>query len=148
MTGATTDEDVLERFPRVRIDHDNIAHYRGLLGHRLLINRCVDCRTWHHPPRPVCPRCWSRDIVAEPVSGEGTIALVTFLHQGRSAPGIDYRGGWPVAAVELAEQSGLRVSAAIVDSARDLVVVGAPVRLVWSERDGEPVASFTVVGER
>lgn len=139
-----TDEEVLERFGRVRIDRDNIDHYRGLLDHRLLVDRCTECGLWHHPPRPVCPRCWSRAVVAREVSGRGEIAIVTFVHQGRRAPGVDYSGGWPVAAVELIEQDGLRVSASIVDSPRDGIVVGAPVELVWLDRDGEPVPAFTV----
>jgi uncharacterized OB-fold protein len=144
VTGVVDGEEVLARFPRVRLDADNVAHYRGLLEHRLLLNRCADCRTWHHPPRPVCPRCWSREVVAEAVSGRGEIAFVTFLHQGPRAPGVDYEGGWPVAAVELVEQEGLRYAASIVDSPRDRIGVGAPVELVWLERDGEPVAAFTV----
>lgn len=147
MSGVATDEEVLARFPRVRIDRDNIDHYRGLLEHRLVVNRCSDCGTWHHPPRPVCPRCWSRSVAAEPVSGRGEIAFVTFVHQGRAAPGVDYADGWPVAAVELVEQAGLRVSASIVDSTRDRISVGAPVELVWLDRDGEPVAAFTVVDD-
>ena len=140
-----SDEDLLAKLPRVRIDRDNADHYRGLLERRLLINRCGDCRTWHHPPRSVCPRCWSRSIAAEEVSGRGQIACVTFLHQGPRAAGIDYVGGRPVAAVELAEQAGLRVSASIVESARDAIIPGAPLELVWQERDGRPVFAFRVL---
>ena len=143
-----SDEDLLAKLPRVRIDRDNADHYRGLLERHLLINRCVDCRAWHHPPRSVCPRCWSRSIQAEEVSGVGEIAFVTFLHQGPRAPGVDYVGGRPVAAVELVEQAGLRVAASIEDSAREAVLPGAPVELLWQERDGQPVIAFRVVASR
>ena len=35
------DAEVFAAFPGVLIDHDNIAHYRGLLRGRLLINQCA-----------------------------------------------------------------------------------------------------------
>jgi hypothetical protein len=136
-------DDLLHRLPGVRIDADNEAYYRGLLERQLLLNRCGDCRAWHHPPRSVCPRCWSRQVAAEPVAGHGTIALATFLHQGPR--GVDYAGGRPVAAVELDEQAGLRVTGGVVDSPRERIVVGARVELVWVDRDGVPAAAFRVV---
>lgn len=142
-----SDEELLTKLPNVRVDRDNAEHYRGLLEQRLMINRCEDCRAWHHPPRSVCPRCWSRSVTANQVSGAGHIAFVTFLHQGPRASGVDYAGGRPVAAVELAEQPGLRVPAPIVDSAREAILPGAAVELAWQERDGRPVIAFRVVPE-
>ena len=140
------DDRLLDQLPGVRVDADNAAWFRGLLERRLMINRCVDCRAWHHPPRSVCPRCWSRAIAAEEVDGSGTIALVTFLHQGPKAAGVDYTGGRPVAAIELAEQPGLRVTGAIIDSPRASIVVGAPVELRWVEYREVPSPAFQVVG--
>lgn len=139
----TTDEELMAAFPRVRIDHDNAAHYRGLLEHRLLINRCADCGRWHHPPRSVCPACWSRNVVATEVSGRGRIGLVTFLHQGRRPEGAE--GPHPACGIELEEQPGLRVAATVVDAPQDAIVVDRPVELTWIERDGGPVAAFRLV---
>ena len=105
MTGD--DETVLERFPAVRLDHLNKRYYQGLLRHELLAGRCRACGTWHTPLRPICPSCWSAEVSPVPVSGRGTVHLLTFLHQGPPAPGVDYSGGFPLAAIELAEQGGL-----------------------------------------
>ena len=33
-------------------------------------HRCADCGHWHHPPRPMCPACWSWNVVPTPVSGQ------------------------------------------------------------------------------
>ena len=137
-----SDEELMDALPGVRLDHDNAPHYRGLLEHRLLINRCDDCGTWHHPPRSVCPRCWSRSVTATDVSGRGTIAMLTFLHQRPRRAGGDRNEPYPVVAVELAEQPGLRVAATVVDAAKDDIVLDAPVELAWVERDGRPVAAF------
>ena len=140
------DEALLDQLPGVRLDADNAAWFRGLLERRLMINRCADCRTWHHPPRSVCPRCWSRSVHAEEVTGQGSIALVTFLHQGPKADGVDYAGGRPVVAIELVEQQSLRVTGSIVETPRDAIVVGAPVELTWVVQRGVPAPAFRVVG--
>lgn len=137
-----SDEELMDALPDIRVDHDNAAHYRGLVERRLVLNRCDDCGTWHHPPRPVCPRCWSRSVTATEVSGHGRIALLTFLHQRpRRVPGA---GPYPVVAVELVEQAGLRIAATVVDAELDEIVLDAPVQLVWIERNGRPVPAFAL----
>ena len=77
-----------------------------------------------------------------PVSGRGTVHLLTFLHQGPPAPGVDYAGGFPLAAIELAEQPGLRVEATVLDCPRDQLRVGLEVELTWMDRDGAPWPAF------
>jgi uncharacterized protein len=132
---ASGDEAVLERFPDVRLDHLNKRYYLGLLRRELLAGRCRACERWHTPLRPICPSCWSAEVSPVPVSGRGTVYLLTFLHQGPPAPGVDYAGGYPLAAIELAEQAGLRVEATVVDCPRDRLRVGLEVELTWIDRD-------------
>ena len=140
-----SDEELMDALPGIRVDHDNAPHYRGLLERRLLLNRCDDCGTWHHPPRSVCPACWSRTVTATEVRGEGTIAMLTFLHQRPRRAGGDDDGPYPVVAVELIEQPGLRVAATIMDAQPEQIVLDAAVELAWVERDGRPVAAFRLV---
>lgn len=143
-----SDEAVLARFPAVRLDHLNKRYYRGLLRRELLMNHCAACGRWHTPLRPVCPGCWSARVTPRPVSGCGTVYLLTFLHQGPPARGVDYAGGFPLAAIELAEQPGLRVQATVVDCARDRLRIGLPVELTWIDRDGAPWPAFRPVREQ
>ena len=127
VTEELTDEELVERFANLPIDHDNEDFYRGWLAHELRLNRCDDCGRWHHPPRPMCPSCWSWNVTATPVSGRGVVHLVTFLHQGPSAPGVDYLAGpYPVVAVDLVEQPGLRYTRTIVNCDRDAVARSFP----------------------
>lgn len=143
---AVTDDELLDAWPGVRIDHDNAAFHRGLLAHRLLLNRCDDCGTWHHPPRPVCPACWSRAVTPTEVAGTGSIALLTILRQGPRQPGVDYTGGHPLVAVELDEQPGLRLAGTVVGTAAGELRLGDRVRVVWRSIDGRgPRADFEVV---
>lgn len=140
------DDELLQRWPGIRLDRDNAAYFRGLAEGRLLLNHCRPCGAWHHPPRPVCPRCWSQDIVAVEVSGAGRIDLLTFLHQGRPGPGIDYEAGHPVCGIGLVEQPGVRVTATVVGADRADLVVGAPVELDWEHYDGGPTPVFRLAG--
>lgn len=137
-----SDEDVLTRFAGYGVDHDTAAHLRGRLEHQLLINRCTACGHWHHPPRPVCPQCWSSDVTPQPVAGTGTIHLAVFLHQGPPAPGVDYSTPYPLVAVELDEQPALRFTATVVGADNGEIAIGRRVRLDWIERGGVPVPVF------
>jgi len=137
-----TDEELVDRLPDVLMDGDTTAFYRGWLERELLLNRCADCGTWHHPPKPVCPECWSADVVPTAVSGRGTIHLLIWLRQGPPADGVDYATPHPVVTVELVEQPGLRFTSTVVGVRMGEVAIGDPVELTWIERGGEPFPAF------
>lgn len=134
---------VFQAYPQVRLDQVNIAYYAGLLEHRLLAGHCDDCGAWHTPLRPRCPSCWSRAAGPREVSGRGRIHVLTLLHQG--PPGVSYSPPWPLAAIELEEQPGLRIATTLVDTAPEQQRVGQPVELTWIERDGTPWPAFRAV---
>jgi uncharacterized OB-fold protein len=142
-----TDEELVARFRGYPLDHDNAAHFRGRIDHQLLMSRCQDCGTFHYPPLPICPTCWSTDIVPTPVGGQGTIFLAIFLHQGPPVEGVDYSTPYPLVTVELDEQEGLRFSAGVVGADNADVTIGSRVELDWIERDGAPVPVFRLTGE-
>jgi hypothetical protein len=138
-----SDEDLLRRYPDVRLDHDNKEYYRGLQSHELRLNRCANCAQWHGPPlRAVCAVCWSFEIESTPVSGAGQVVLVTRLHQGRAVDGVSYDPPYPLVAVELIEQPGLRVSGTVRSYADTEIVPGLSVQLAWEERAGNPYPVF------
>lgn len=152
MTGTTetdadlTDAELVERFAAAgaaAVDRDNRHFYRGWLHRELLLNRCAACGRRHHPPRPMCPSCWSWDVVPTAVGGRGTVHLLIRLHQGPSAPGVDYAAvPHPVAVVELEEQEGLRVTSTVVDCPPERLEIGLPVELAWIDRGGIPFPAF------
>ena len=143
MSGQVDDATLVERFPWVQVSHDNKHLFRGWLDERLLINRCDDCGRFHHPPKPICPECWSWSITPTEVSGRGVIHLAMFLRQGPPAPDVDYaKGPHPVVTVELEEQEGLRFSSTVIDCPLEQVRIGLPVELAWIERYGAPFPVF------
>lgn len=140
MSTTVTDEELVARYPGAGVDHDNQAHYRGWLNRQLLFNRCRDCGTWHDPPKPMCPSCWSTNVAATPVAGTGSIFMAVFLHQGLPADGVDYRTPHPVVTVELDE--GIRFSSTVIDASSDAITIGAPVEVAWIDRGGSPLPVF------
>ncbi|MET7772567.1 OB-fold domain-containing protein [Nocardia sp. NPDC005366] len=143
---APTLEAVFERYPRIRLDQVNIEYYRGMLMHELRAGWCPACGLWHTPLRPICPSCWSGNVVARAVQGTGTVHLLTLLHQG--PPVVDYTEPWPLAAVELTEQPGLRIVGPLVDTPAELQRIGQSVELTWMERDGSPWPAFRAVPDK
>ena len=139
---SITDEELVARFAGLPVDHDSAAHFRGRLDRRLLLNRCSACGEWRHPPRPICPACWSDEVVPTEVAGSGEIHLAIFLHQGPPAEGVDYATPYPVVTVELDEQPGLRFTSTVVGSSNADIRIGARVTLDWIERGGTPLPVF------
>jgi uncharacterized OB-fold protein len=146
MNSSPSDEELVRRFAGEALTHDTAEHYRGRLRRELLVNRCGDCGTWHAPPKPVCPQCWSAHITPTQVAGDGTIFMVIFLHQGPPAIGVDYTSPYPVVTVELAEQPGLRFTSTVVEAPNVDIRIGAPVRLTWREPAGVPMPVFVMRG--
>jgi uncharacterized protein len=142
MNVDVSDDELVQHFPGEPITHDNAAHYRGRLRRQLLFNRCGECGRWHAPPKPVCPDCWSTQVSAEPVSGDGVIYMAMFLHRGPAAPGVDYAVPYPVVTVELAEQEGLRFTSTVRGSDNEHIRIGSPVKLAWADRGGAPMPVF------
>jgi uncharacterized protein len=138
---APRDDEVFAAYPDVPIDVDNLEHYRGLLSRQLLVNRCAACGTWIYPHRPMCPRCWSWDVAPTPVGGDGSVFMFTVIQQERDP---SKQGAEPtvVAAVELAEQVGLRYLSRIVNCPLDALELDMPVQLVWIEDHGRPAPAF------
>jgi hypothetical protein len=141
-TADATDEQLLQSFPEIRLDHCNKHFYRALLRRELVAARCAACGAWHTPLRALCPECWSTDVAVTRVSGRGRIHLLILLHQGPPAADVSYATPWPLAAVELEEHRGLRFVGTVVDCPPERLRVGLPVELTWIERDGAPWYAF------
>lgn len=110
--------------------------------------RCQDCRFYIHPPQPLCPRCHSKNLKTEPVSGRATLASFSINYQNwMPGPELPY----VVAIVELAEQEALRLTTNVVGCDHDALHVGMPVQVTF-ERHEDPdgdvyIPLFTPAGE-
>lgn len=133
--------DLLARFSGREIDSDSLPFFEGLLHNELRICKCDDCGAWRNPPWASCPQCGSLRSTATPVSGGGRIAWATWRHRGGAVPGWT-QPPYPLAVVELDEQSGLRITSVVTNCTRSEVKDGQRVRLLWLSHEGTPLPVF------
>jgi len=58
-------------------------YWDGCRSGKLLLQRCRACEKSYFPPRPVCPRCASREIEIYRASGKATLYSYTIVHRPR-----------------------------------------------------------------
>lgn len=128
-----SDEPPFRILPQV--DDRNRHFWTGGADGELRFLRCDDCRYWIHPPVPICPRCHSKSLTPEAVSGDATVHTYTVNHQAwMPGPELPY----VVAIVDLPEQDGLRLTTNIVGSSPDDVEIGMPVHVTFERHaDGD-----------
>jgi len=99
---------------------------------RLQFMRCSSCGFHVHPPLPICPRCQSREVAPQLVSGLATVVSSTINRQiwerGLESP-------YVIAIVELDEQPGLRLTTNIVNCPIEAVRIGMRVRVLFDHRE-------------
>lgn len=117
-----------------KLNDENRDFWTGGANGALRFWRCQDCGLYIHPPQPLCPRCHSKNMATEPVSGKATLASFTINHQAwMPGPELPY----VVAIVELVEQTALRLTTNLVNCPHDQIRVGMPVRVVF-EHHADP----------
>ncbi len=132
------------RRPRPALTQDNAFFFEAAKEHRLLIQRCTQCKTLRHPPRPVCPECRSYEWDTVEASGKGTIYSYVVNHYPQ-VPAFDYP--LPIALIELEE--GTRLVANLVGIDPSEVEVGLPVELEWIDHDEDlTLPAFHPAGEQ
>jgi uncharacterized OB-fold protein len=108
------------------ITRDTQFFYDGLREHKLLIQRCSDCKTFRVPPRPMCGECQSLDWDAVEATGRGAVHSFV-MPQYPPLPFFDYP--YVVGLIDLEE--GVR----IVSNLRDVepldVTSGMPVEVFY-----------------
>jgi len=122
--------------PRPLIDDLTRPFWEAAREHRLVIQRCQDCRHFNHPPRPVCNACHSAALTFEPVSGRGTIYSFSVMHQPNVA---GFGGELPYLniLVELEEQPQLFLVSNLSEVQREQVRIGGQVEVYFEDVDAE-----------
>ena len=115
-----------------KLTDQNRHLWQGGREGELRLLRCRPCRTWIHPPSPVCPDCLGKELAAEAVSGRATVFTFTLNHQPW-VPAPDHP--YAIAIVELEEQAGLRLMTNVVNCPAEAVRIGMPVRVVFEQHD-------------
>ncbi|HVB92688.1 MAG TPA: bifunctional MaoC family dehydratase N-terminal/OB-fold nucleic acid binding domain-containing protein [Acidimicrobiales bacterium] len=131
-TGSDAPPAPRPKRPRPALTQDNRFFFDGAKEHKLLIQRCTECGTLRHPPRPSCANCRSFEWDALTASGRGTIYSFVVNHYPQ-VPAFDYP--LVVALVELEE--GTRLVANVTDITPDQMAIGMPVTATFEAFDDD-----------
>ncbi len=112
--------------PLPDVTDDTEAFWCGGIDGVLRIHRCRACRTWFHPPAPVCPECLSRDVGAEGTSGRATVKGFTINVQPWSP---DMKVPYVIAIVAIDDAPGVQITTRLVDIEPAAVRIGLPVEV-------------------
>ena len=110
-----------------RLDDENRFFWTSGADGVLRILRCNNCHFYIHPPSPICPRCLSRDVAPQTVSGRGRVETFTINYQ-QWIPGSE---PYVVVWVSIDEQPSVRLSANLIDVEPEEVAVGMEVEVTF-----------------
>lgn len=94
---------------------------------------------------PMCRRCGSTRVSAQPASGRGRVASFTV---NRQQWGPEDGGPYLIALVELEEQAGLNLLTNLVDCGLDEVAMGMPVEVAFRPLEDVWLPLFRPARER
>ena len=102
--------------------HDNAWWWEACDEGRVLIQRCADCHTLRHPPRPMCGECQSTNWDSIESALQGEVLSYTELHHPK-IPGYQY----PLVCAVIRLGEGTNFVANVVGCEPADVYIGMPV---------------------
>jgi len=114
--------------PLPAITDDTAPFFEGTARGELRLQRCTDCRTWRHYPRPACPACLSRRFAWEPATGHGTVYTWTIAH-GPTLPA--FADTLPYNVVDVLLDEGVHLVSQVLDCPPEALKAGLPVTAVF-----------------
>jgi uncharacterized OB-fold protein len=115
-----------------RVTDRNRHFWTGGEAGELRFLRCQQCGYYIHPPTPVCPRCHSKELAPEAVSGRATLFTYSVNHQPwMPGPELPY----VVAIVSIPEQDDLRLTTNLVDVELDEIQIGMPLEVTFEHHE-------------
>jgi uncharacterized OB-fold protein len=106
--------------------------------------RCRNCGYYIHPPTPICPKCHSKELAPEAVSGRATLFTYSVNHQPwMPGPELPY----VVAIVSIPEQDDLRLTTNLVDVEPDHVRIGMPLEVTFVRYEDVWIPLFRPAGD-
>lgn len=97
---------------------------------QLVLQRCLGCRSFRFPPRPVCAQCWSRDARWEPVSGRARVWSYVVMHQVYHPA---FAAEVPYAVVQVRLEEGPKMLSRLLDVPAEEIRIGMPVHVTFRE---------------
>jgi uncharacterized OB-fold protein len=116
------------RFDLPMPDLESQPFWDALREDKLLLQRCLDCKSSFFYARPFCPTCWSDQVEWFAASGKGTLYTYSVVYSN-DLPPFGERVPYIAAVVDLEE--GPRIQTNVVDCEFDALSVDMPVEVVF-----------------
>ncbi|RLA16074.1 MAG: DNA-binding protein [Gammaproteobacteria bacterium] len=110
--------------------------WAATLEHRLMIQRCIDCRHWQWGPEIICRACGSESLGYEQVEPEGEIYSWQRCWYPVH-PALKETVPYLVVIVELAGAEGVRMIGNLVGDGQQKLAVGDRVTAVFEDHPGD-----------
>ena len=114
------------------LGHDNKWWWDRINEGELPIQRCKQCGTLHHPPRPMCWKCQSLESDYVVSSGKGTVYSYVVMHRPQF-PGYEY----PLVAAVIDLEEGTRIVSNLAGIEPADVKIGMAVKMSIENVDDE-----------
>ncbi len=111
----------------------------------LRFRRCQVCRSYQHPPGPICRTCGSDQLTPEAVSGHGVVVGFT-VNEHQWSP--DFPPPYVVAMVAIDEDPRVRLTTNLIAIPSDRIVVGLRVTVRFEPVEDVWLPMFTVRPDR
>jgi uncharacterized OB-fold protein len=99
--------------------------------HELWIQRCKDCGHNYFYPRPLCPKCLSRNVEWFKASGRGT--LYSYMINHRPAPGFEEEAPYAIAVVQLEEGPRMMTNIVGIENTPEKLVLDMPLEVTFED---------------
>ena len=124
----------MSSLPLPVIDPDNAEFWAACKRRELVLQRCADCKTIKHPPRPMCHACNSMASEWFKASGRGQvysyIITVQAIHPGLV-------GKVPFNTVRVQLEEGVMFTSNVVECDPYAISIGMPVEVVFEDVNEE-----------
>lgn len=130
----TNDFDQLPARPRPQPSAESQPYWDALRAHRLILQRCTQCRRVRHYPRPLCPSCYAFDYDWVDASGRGTVHSWTVSHHAFDAA---FKAALPYATVTVDLDEGVRLQAPLQGGDAAQLRIGLPVVIDFEDVDAD-----------
>ena len=114
-------------------NEDTLPFWEYCRAGDLRVQRCLNCSTLRHPPRPTCARCGSFDFDWHRLSGRGKIYSYAVSHQAIHPALQDLL---PHTIVRVALEEGITVTSNLVEVPAS-IEIGAPVEVEFERVNDE-----------
>lgn len=119
---------ITRKLPLPQPGWDNAEFYEATQRGELRFQRCSDCGTFRHYPRPICPECQSTRYSWELSTGRGVVYTWTIVH-GPTLPA--FQDDLPYNVVDVLLDEGVHFQSQVLDCPPHEIRAGLPVRAVF-----------------